>query len=87
MSPDEIKHFLVVYDSATGQADVRDLGTDYDAAQDAYSEAEREHAADDRFDVVLLSADSLATVKETHSSYFRGSGKLKLPSSEGSVPS
>jgi len=27
MSPDEIKHFLVIYDPATGKAGVRPFGT------------------------------------------------------------
>lgn len=43
MSPDEIKHFLVVYDPATGEVDVRSFDTGYEAAQRAYADAEREH--------------------------------------------
>lgn len=71
MSPEEIKHFLVMRDPATGEVNVKRFGTDYDAAQAAYAEAERAHAdADDGLDIVLLSADSLATIKKTHSSYF-----------------
>jgi hypothetical protein len=50
----------------------RVLGTDYDAAQAAYAEAERANAEDEKLDVVLLSADSLETIKQTHSSYFNG---------------
>ena len=51
-------------------ADVRPYGTDYDAALNAYDQAEQD--AQDRSDVevVLLSADSLETIKRTHSSYF-----------------
>jgi hypothetical protein len=77
MSPDEIKHFLVIYDPATGEVDVQRFGTDYDAAQKAYTEAERANDLGTRLDIVLLSADSLATIKQTHSSYFRG-GNARL---------
>jgi hypothetical protein len=70
MTPaDDIQHFLVTYDPARGKATVREFGTDYDAAQDAYQEAEQQARGTD-LDVVLLSADSLETVKRTHSSYF-----------------
>jgi hypothetical protein len=72
MSPDEIKHFLVAFDPATGEVEVRSFGTDYVAAQAAYAEAEQNGGLDSSLDVVLLSADSLATIKQTHSSYFRG---------------
>ena len=76
MSPDEIKHFLVVYDPATGDVGVEPFGNDYDAAQDAYAKAEQESGARlDNLDIVLLSADSLATIEQTHSSYFKGKGK------------
>jgi hypothetical protein len=70
MSPNDIKHFLVVYDIAVGQARVREFETDYDAAQAAYSEVEEQTQNDSNVDVVLLSADSLETIKRTHSSYF-----------------
>lgn len=77
MSPDEIKHFLVAYDPATGKTKVRSFGTDYDAAQAAYAEAERANS-DERLDIVLLGADSLETIKQTHSSYFSGKGSPEL---------
>lgn len=71
MSPtDEIKHFLVTRDVASGRTTVEEFGIDYEAAQVAYSAAEREAAVRQDVDVVLLSADSLETVKRTHSSYF-----------------
>lgn len=75
MSPDEIKHFLVIYDLATGETEAKPFGTDYDAAQAAYAEAERANADDEKLDIVLLSADSLATIKQTHSSYFNGGNR------------
>jgi ribosome assembly protein YihI (activator of Der GTPase) len=79
MSPDEIQHFLVVFDPTTGDASVRSFGTDYDAAQAAYAEAELANGdVDATLDIVLLSADSLETIERTHSSYFSaGSDRLE----------
>lgn len=74
MSPDEIKHFLIIYDPATGKAEVQPFGTDYDAAQAAYAEVEQANGMETKLDIVLLSADSLKTIKQTHSSYFNGRG-------------
>jgi hypothetical protein len=68
---DEIKHFLVTRNAASGRTTVKEFGTDYEAAQAAYSAAEREAAVRQDLDVVLLSADSLETIKRTHSSYFK----------------
>jgi hypothetical protein len=71
MSPDEIQHFLVVFDPATGGVRVGAFGTDYEAAQEAYSKAEMANGdVDATLDIVLLSADSLETIEQTHSSYF-----------------
>jgi hypothetical protein len=65
-----IKHFLIKYDINAGHADVQDFGEDYDEAMDAYEQIEQETRDDSNIDVVLLSADSLKTIKRTHSSYF-----------------
>ncbi len=78
MSPDEIKHFLVSYDLATGKTEVESFGIDYETAQAAYAEAERVNADDEKLDIVLLSADSLETIKQTHSSYFDGGSGRRL---------
>ncbi len=75
MSPDEIKHFLLTYETASGKVKVESFGTDYDAAQAAYAEAEQANGFGTDFDIVLLSADSLATIEQTHSSYFSGKEK------------
>jgi len=78
MSPDEIKHFLVTFDPDTGETAVRSFGTDYEAAQTVYAEAEQANGFDGRLDIVLLSADSLETIERTHSSYFSdGRASLK----------
>ena len=70
MTEREIKHFLVVYDVNAREAKVETFGTDYDAAMNAYAELEEQMRDRDDLDIVLLSADSLATIKRTHSSYF-----------------
>jgi hypothetical protein len=70
MTDADIHHFLIVYDIPTSKAQVRDFGTDYDGAIAAYSEIEGEMRDRDDLDIVLVGADSLETVKRTHSSYF-----------------
>jgi hypothetical protein len=71
MSPDEdIKHFLVTRDITRRETSVVEFDTDYEAAQRAYQEAEQTARGRQDLDVVLLSADSLETIKLTHSSYF-----------------
>jgi hypothetical protein len=70
MSPvDDIKHFLVMRDPKLQTTTVVEFGTVYDAALDAYQQAEK-RTWGTNLDVVLLSSDSLETIKRTHSSYF-----------------
>jgi hypothetical protein len=66
----DIQHFLVIYDIAAGQANVKRYGADYDTALEAYEQAEETYRGRDDLDVVLLGADSIETIKKTHSSYF-----------------
>ncbi len=69
MSVDDIRHFLVVYDVKVGQAEVDEFD-DYDVAVAAYEDLEARMRGRKDLDIVLLGADSLDTVKKTHSSYF-----------------
>jgi hypothetical protein len=69
MSDADIKHFLVARDVTRGETTVVEFD-DYDAAQDAYQEAEQQARGRPDLDVVLLSADSRETIERTHSSYF-----------------
>lgn len=71
MSPDEVHHFLITLDPDAGTTTVQEFGTDYDAALTAYAEVERANGINPRLNTVLISADSLATIEQTHSSYFR----------------
>jgi hypothetical protein len=77
MSPNDINHFLISFDPVTGETVVLRFGTDYDAAQAAYARAESANGMAGLLDVVLISADSLETIEQTHSSYFNG-GTAKL---------
>jgi hypothetical protein len=70
MDVDEIRHFLVVYDIAAANAAVTEF-SDYDEALAAYEALEKENFGRDDLDIVLLGADSRATIEKTHSSYFR----------------
>jgi hypothetical protein len=63
VAPEQIKHFLVVYDIPAGRADVREFGTDYSAALRAYDAVEEAHRDDPDHEVVLLGSDSLETLK------------------------
>jgi len=70
MSPDEIRHFLITLDPDADETRVKDFGSDYGAALAAYAAAERANGINPRLNSVLISADSLATIERTHSSYF-----------------
>jgi hypothetical protein len=70
MSPNQIKHFLLLLDVQRGEAEVRELGTDRDSAIAAYEAAEAEHRGDAKWDIVMVGSDSIETVRRTHASYF-----------------
>jgi len=57
MTSADIRHFLIVYDIPSAQAQVRDFGTDYDGAIAAYSEIEGEMRDRLDLDIVLVGAD------------------------------
>lgn len=69
---DTINHFLLVFDIGRQTADVRAFGEDYEAALSAYGDAEEQYRSNPQIEVVLLGADSIETLKKTHSSYFMG---------------
>lgn len=69
MSAEDIRHFLVIYDVNVGEAEVEEF-EDYDAAVASYDAVERRTRGRRDLDIVLLGADSLETVRKTHSSYF-----------------
>ena len=83
------RFFLVVFDDAE-QALVHDVVV-FDDAPDAlraYGLTEELHRADPRVEVVLLLADSIATLEVTHRIYFAGAGDddLRGPSARQARP-
>jgi hypothetical protein len=73
-----LEHFLLIYDLARGELESMARFGDPIEAAEAYTVAERKlRMRDDRdnFEIVLVGADSLDTLKVTHSRYFE-SGEL-----------
>ena len=68
MSPDDIKHFLLTYETSSGKVKVvvRDR---LRRSSGRLRGSQQANGFDVGFDIVLLSADSLDTIKKTHSSY------------------
>ena len=74
MSDEPLQHyFLLLYDRDTRRLEAKNVGTDPKAAGLAYDRSERDIFAKHvgkRIEVVLVSADSLDTIRKTHSHYF-----------------
>jgi hypothetical protein len=67
-----MRYFLIVYDRKEGRL-VEDPPREFDqedAATEAYADLERSYLDDRNVEVVLVGADSLDTVRQTHSNYF-----------------
>ncbi len=64
-------HFLLIYDRRRGSLaeDPREF-SDAAAAAHAYERAEWEHRGNRDLEIVLIGADSLDTVRQTHRNYF-----------------
>lgn len=68
-----MRHFLLVYDHNAGRLiKQEDFGEDGAAATRAYSAAEDEAREKRHLEIVLVGADSIETIWETHASYFDG---------------
>jgi len=68
----KLRHFLLTYDGAAGR--LRDVQSFLraDRAVAAYQAEEQKYSAEDLVQVVLVAADSLETVKKTHSNFWHG---------------
>jgi len=65
-----VLHFLIVYDLRRQHlVSAREFRSAVEAAA-AYGDAERAHVGDDSIEIVLVGADSLATIRQTHGHYF-----------------
>ena len=70
-------HFLLIYDRLRGSLveDPHEFSDAAEAAQ-AYELAESKHRGDRDLEIVLIGADSLDTVKQTHRNYFENSDAI-----------
>jgi hypothetical protein len=66
-----LEHFLIIYDvKAQTLRETVFLGSDGEAAAQAYSEHEQKYRDEEGIEIVLIGADSIDTVRRTHSQYF-----------------
>ena len=63
-------HFLLVYDLRSRALRSAQEFTSADEAAAAYGRAERAHVGDQGIEIVLVGADSLDTIRQTHGHYF-----------------
>lgn len=63
-------HFLIVYDLAERRIVTNKQFANAAAATRAYQELEHRYGFDRRYEIVLLGADSIETLKVTHGHYF-----------------
>ena len=71
MTKRALHHYLIVFNAATGaEPAVREFRRPAPALK-AYRDAEELYRERPEFQVVLVAADSLATIKKTHGNYWR----------------
>jgi len=63
-------HFLLIYNIELGRLVSCNEFRDSALAVAKYSELEREYAGQGKFEIVLVGADSIETIKRTHGQYF-----------------
>jgi hypothetical protein len=70
-----MRHFLIIFDSEQQRlVAAEDVGVDREEALRRYAACEQEHGMSrTRTQIVLVGAESLETVKRTHSQYFTAS--------------
>lgn len=71
-SANKMLHFLLVYDHAQQRLVREETFEDSTAATDAYADAERDVRERRDLEIVLVGADSIETIRQTHASYFDG---------------
>jgi hypothetical protein len=71
------RYFLIIFDSERQKlVAATDVGVDRETALRRYSECEQEYGVSrTRVQIVLVGAESLDTVKRTHSQYFTSSAE------------
>lgn len=68
MAPE--RYFILIYDVPSRELEVHEFEQDYSAAADAYTDFERENRDSPGAEILLVGADSIETIKTTHSHYF-----------------
>lgn len=63
-------HYLLIYNIDLGRLVKTEEFTDASKAASTYAELEREYAGKGSFEIVLVGADSIETIKRTHGQYF-----------------
>ena len=63
-------HFLLIYNIEMGRLVEICEFSDAAAAVARYAELERRYAGQGNFEIVLVGADSIETIKQTHAHYF-----------------
>jgi hypothetical protein len=63
-------HYLLIYNIDLGRLVETQEFDDASAAATRYAELEREYAGRGTFEIVLVGADSIETIKRTHGQYF-----------------
>jgi len=71
-----IIHFLLVYDLRRQELRSQEAFAKVDEATIAYQRMEQLYRADPEVEIVLVGADSIDTIRQTHGHYFEG---LALP--------
>ena len=64
------KYFILLYNIREREVQIEPFDSDFEAAADSYGMLEARHREDDDIEVVLVGADSIETIKRTHSHYF-----------------
>lgn len=71
-----LQHFLLIYDQRRGRLlEQLDLGEDSEVAAAEHSRYEAEYRGREGIEIVLVGADSIETIRETHAHYFDGVGE------------
>lgn len=64
-------HFLLIYDHSSQQLlEALPLGTNAEDAARTYAEYEQRYRDQEGIEIVLVGADSLDTIRQTHAHYF-----------------
>lgn len=65
-------HFILVFNRLTGQLINNESFDDVNIAADELSVLEHKYAENENIEVLLVSSDSVETLKKTHGHYFAG---------------